>query len=233
MAILEAMQSAAVKLIGRKPGAFFGAAPGLVFEMEIADLVNEVAQDIAKSHDWQSLIRLQTLDGDGTQSSYDMPDDYDRMLVRSDVWDPDNWIQGYVHTVDINTFLITQEGAFAVLPGVWTIYANQMRFAPPLNNRAQFPYITKNWAKDASTTLPKAQFTADTDEFLLPERLLMLGLVWRWRENKKLDFTGDQDAFTKALGEYATRDRGSRVYRRSYYRVMPGTYPSWPWPLGV
>src|SRR3546814_5464552 len=52
-----------------------------------------------------------------------------------------------------------------------------------------------------------------SDTFLLPERLLTLGLVWRWRENKKLDATGDQEAFIKALDEYAAKDKGSRVIR--------------------
>src|SRR3546814_5064934 len=44
-------------------------------------------------------------------------------------------------------------------------------------------------------------------------RVITLGLVWRWREMKKLNFAGDQEAFTKALDEYASKDAGSKVIR--------------------
>ncbi len=73
---------------------------------------------------------------------------------------------------------------------------------------------------------------ADTDEWLLPERLLTLGLVWRWRENKGLA-TNDQQAFIKALDEYGAKDSGSKVIaRNSYSTPRLRTYTAWPYMLG-
>jgi hypothetical protein len=97
-------------------------------------------------------------------------------------------------------------------PGGWIVYDNAIHFYPPPTQLATYPYITKNWARDFSTA-PKSEFTDDRDEFLLPERLLTLGLIWRWRENKKLDAAGDQEAFIKALDEYGAKDGGSKVMR--------------------
>src|SRR3546814_15691620 len=96
---------------------------------------------------------------------------------------------------------------FTGSPGGWIIYADKIRFSPPPASgaAATFPYISKRWARDAGTDGYKAAFTSDSDTFLLPERLLTLGLVWRWRENKKLAATGDQEAFIKALEKYADR----------------------------
>src|SRR3546814_12483301 len=71
-----------------------------------------------------------------------------------------------------------------------------------------------------------------SDTFLLPERLLPLGLVWRWRENKKLDATGDQEAFIKALDEYAAKATGSRVIRSWSRMSLPGTPITLPSELG-
>src|SRR3546814_14673647 len=71
-----------------------------------------------------------------------------------------------------------------------------------------------------------------SDTFLLPERLLTLGLVWRWRENKNLDATGDQEAFIKALDEYAAKDKGSRVIRSRSRLSLPGPHIDWPYELG-
>lgn len=217
--------------MGRRPSTFFGASGQ--FEAEMTDLANEVAQDVCQYQDWQGLIRLATITGDGTQTGFDLPTDYGRMLLNSDVQDTNNWAWGYHGFTDINEFLYFEERGFLGHPGGWIIYDNQLRFqpAPTAAATARFPYITKNYALDTSTA-PKAAFTADTDNFVLPERLLTLGLVWRWRENKKLDATGDQEAFIKALDEYAVKDGGSRVQRRNAGRNYPGTHVAWPWTLG-
>lgn len=229
MTILAALQSAAVRLVGQRPGAFFSASGQI--ERELSDLVNEVAEDVAKYHDWQALVRVCEIVGDGATAEFDLPADYDRMLVKSDMFDPASWFWGYGHYTDINAFLRDEARGFN--PGGWIIYDDHLRFspAPSSGQKATFPYITKNWAT-AESLAPKSSFTADTDNFRLPERLLTLGLVWRWRENKGLDATGDQEAFVKALDEYATKDGGSKVFRRNSRRYLAGTQVAWPWQLG-
>jgi hypothetical protein len=231
VAILSALQSAALRLMGQRPTTFFGSTGQ--FEMELCDLVNEVAQDIAKYQDWQALVRIGTVTGDGETAEFALPADYDRMLVDSEVADLSSWFWGFGSYTDINAFLYAEARGFTGFPGGWIIYGDRLRFspAPEAAQTATFPYITKNWAT-GSNTATKGAFDADDDAFALPERLLTLGLVWRWRENKKLDASGDQEAFVKALEEYATKDGGSWVFRRSSRRRFPGTYPAWPWELG-
>lgn len=232
MTVLSAMQSAAMRVISRRPPQFFGATNG-TFEQEFCDLVNEVAKDIAASHAWQKLIKVHTLTGDGITETFPMPADYDRQLVMSDVQDFDNWAWGYRRVMDINEFLYMRARGFEPAPGVWTIYGGEMQFTPPPSDgtTASYPYISNLIVRD-NTDNPKSEFDQNSDTFVLPERLLTLGLVWRWRENKKLDYTGDQDAFVKALSEYAGRDAGSRVYgtRRLGWR---GNFSrAYPWTLG-
>lgn len=230
MAILAALQSASIRLIGRKPATFFGSSNQ--FEIELCDLVNEAAQDVAKYQDWQALVRIATINGDGVTKLFDLPADYDRMGLVSDVQDQTNWVFGYYPFSDINTYLFQEARGFTPLPGGWIIYGSEMRFSPaPATSVAQFPYVSKNWARPQSGA-DTAAFTLDTDSFLLPERLLTLGLVWRWRENKKLDFTGDMEAFSKALDEYASKDRGSRVIRSRASRSFARTPIAYPYELG-
>lgn len=232
MTVLTALQSAALRLMGQRPSTFYGAA-GL-FEAELADLANEVAADVAKYQDWQALIRLGTVTGDGTETEFNLPADYDRMTTGGDVADLSGTFWGYHAFTDLNAFLYAEARDFNAAPGGWVIYGNRLRFAPApaAAVTATFPYITANWAVDISTAA-KPAFTADTDSFALPERLLTLGLVWRWRENKKLDASGDQEAFIKALDEYAVKDRGSRSYRKNSRRAFPGTHVAWPYELGA
>lgn len=232
MTVLSAMQSAAVRLIGQRPDSFFGAAPNAVFQMEIADLVSEVAADVMKSHDWQALTKVHTVAGDGTATAFALPVDYDRMLVKTDLQDPVNWAWGYRRAGDLNEFLAVEARGFVSGAGIWLVYGDEMRFSPAPGGNAQFPYISRNVAKGSGTMAGKPAFDADTDVSVLPERLLTLGLIWRWRENKKMDFTGDQEAFTKAIGEHAAKDGGSRLHARNSRRSFPGTYPAWPGSLG-
>ncbi len=217
MAILPAMQAAAVRLLGRKPSTFFGASG--TFELEIADLVNEAAEDIAQYQDWQALVRIGSITAG---SDVDLPADYARMLLNSEVMDPANWVWGYTHYDDLNTYLFDKARGFAPQPGGWIIYGGQMHFSPVPSGAAQFPYVSRNWARAADGSL-KAVFDSDTDSFVLPERLLTLWLVWRWRENKGQMSAGDQEAFVKALDEYAAKDKGSQIIRRGGIRRVPNT----------
>lgn len=234
MTILAAMQSAAVRLIKQKPQVFFGSSNG--FEQEICDLVNEVATEICKYHDWQALIKINNIDSDGVVEVYDLPADYDRQLLYTNIQDLSSYLWSYTHIADINEFISQKNMSFAYTPGIWTMYGNQLHFlpAPQLGQSASFPYISLNYAVDQSGT-GKSAFSEDTDEFIIRggERLLTLGLIWRWRENKKLDYTGDQENFTQAITQLAARDKGSNVFRQHSSRAsLRNANFAYPWLLG-
>jgi len=228
MTVLQACASAAMRLVSQRPSTIFYSTD--TFEMELQDLVNEVAADIAKSADWQALIRIATLTGDGVTTAFDLPSDYARMLIKSDFIDSNNFAWGYSRIHDINEFLALQSAA---LPGNWILYGNQLHFTPvpASGSSTQFPYIDENYATDTNGT-PKAAFTVDNDIFRLNERLLTLGLVWRWRQNKKLSYGEDEAAFSKAFAELSGRDRGSRIFATGPSRFPGNVSMAYPWQLG-
>lgn len=232
MSLLNAMQSASIRLVGSKPSVFFSSTDQ--FQQEIVDLVNEAATDIVKYQDWQSLISIANLTGDGVITSFDVPDGFDRMMLTAEVQDLNNWVWGYQHVPSINDFLMVKARELGPYPGIWTIYDDQFQFYPPpaAGQLATFPYISKNYARNSGTSKPA--FTQDDDEFRIAggERLLTMWLVWRWRENKKMDATGDQENFVKAMDELASKDKGSRVYRSGTSRIQGRFYPAYPFQLG-
>lgn len=233
MALLNALQSAAIRLVGRKPSVFFSSTEQ--FESEMVDLANEAASDITSYQDWNSLVSVANFTGDGTITSFDMPAGYDRMMLTAEVQDLANWVWGYQHVPSVNDFLIAQARELGPYPGIWCIFDDKFNFypAPPAGQLASFPYINKNYALGSDGT-QKAAFTKDDDEFRIPggERLLTLWLVWRWRENKKLDATGDQENFVKAIDDLSAKDKGSRVYRSRPSRIRGRFYYAWPGTLG-
>lgn len=233
MAILQAMQGAAMSLMGYAPSTFFGSSEQ--FEQEITYLVNEAAIDIARDTDWQSLTKVATLIGDGATEVFPLPDDYDRMIINAEIQDLQNWVWGYFRARNLNEFMWMKARGWDAYPGVWILYDDKIQVypAPGVGQTASFPYISKNLAKD-SNGAEKEAFTRDDDTFRIREgeRLLKLWLIWRWRENKKYDATGDQENFVKAVDELSAKDAGAKVIRRASRRNWGNVRYAWPWQLG-
>lgn len=232
MTLLTACQSAAIRLVGRKPDTIFSATDP--FSLEMQALSNEVAQDIAKSHDWQALVRTHLITPNGTDTTFPLPEDYDRMLLDSDIYEGSNWAWGYVHVTRPNDWLRMKVENFGwISPGAWTMQGGQFEFqpAPASETSAQFVYITKNIVTDASED-PSDAFTGDEDVFVLNERLLTLGLIWKWRELKRLEASTDEANFIKAFSEISGKDGGSKIIRKGGRRFCGNFRTAWPWPLG-
>lgn len=220
-----------MRLIKIRPQSVFSSDDPTV--QEVADLVNEVATFIMKKHDWQALTGIKSYTGDDVTVAFDRPDDYDRMALASDMHDSATWFWNYTHVTDVNEWLtLLNSGWNLIVPGAWILMENQFHFrpAPPTGQSAQFPYIKNTFAR-SSTGVPKNAFTADTDTFVLSDRLLTLGLVWMWRQQKRLDSGQEEADFMTALSEEASRDQGSRTIRRNNLRRL-NTRIGWPWALG-
>lgn len=232
MTVLSALQSAAIRLNGTRPAVVFASTDQ--FEMELAALSTEVGQDIAKSHDWQALYRIHTLTGDGATKDFSLPSDYDRMPLNADFLDMTTFGWGYIRIHDVDEWLTLTRDNYTVNPGAWILFGNLLQFipAPASATSIKFPYISKNMAVDVSLST-KADFTADTDSFALPERLLTLGVIWRWREMKKLDATTEQASFEKAFNEYSGRDKGARILFEGLKRSPGSVTTAYPYSLGA
>lgn len=220
MSLLSACQEASVQLISKSPSTFFSSTAN--FEVELRTLANVAARDIAESHDWQALTKLHSMAGDGVEIGFDLPSDYSRMTVKGDVHSPDWTTWRYTPARDLDQFLDFQNGLSIARPGTWILLGGQMQFWPILENAesAQFYYLSKNIVRAESGTL-KENFTADSDTFVLDERLLTLALIWRWRAMKRLEYSEDMANFEKKLSERAGRDRGARILATGPSR-MPG-----------
>lgn len=232
MTALSAAQSAMVRLIGRKPSTLFSSTEKTMVQM--ADLITEVGVDIMKSHDWSALTKVNTITGNGTDGSFPLPADYDRMCIAQGVSDGASWFWGYTQSPDMDTWISIQNGYnLGISPGWWMILGGKFQFqpVPGASSVAQFPYISKNFAA-ADGGVTKPAFTTDSDTFLIDERLLTLGLIWRWRAQMRMEYSEDMQTYEIALSQAQARDRGASVIR-SNGRYRPGNiHVGWPWPLG-
>lgn len=237
MTILSALQSAMIRLVGRKPNTVFSTTNQT--ELELADLATEVATDIMKSHDWQALTNIYTITGDGVTAAFPLPEDYDRFVLAQGVSDPGTWFWNYSQVPDMDTWIKIANGFYlaAATPGWWMLWQNQFQFLPAPAGSASIPYVSRNFALSAPASgtgliTPKAAFSADGDTFQLDERLITLGVIWRYREQKGMGYAEDMATYETALSQAQARDRGPSVIRSSISRMPSSVSAGWPWPLG-
>ena len=230
MTFLTAAQSTAIRLNLGRPASFFGSTNR--FEQEICDLASEVAEDIMCATDWRALTAFWEITGDGTSLGFDLPVDFDRMLEKGAVFRPDWSRWQYLPAKDLDEWRMLLNGFPTVSPGYWIILNGQLQITPVLGTGvgAQLYYISKNVVAAADTT-PKPNFTADTDTMRLDERLLTLGLIWRWKSMKGMEYAEDIANYESMLEDQTAKERGSRIAilgGRTYYAGIGTAYP---WPL--
>lgn len=80
--------------------------------------------------------------------------------------------------------------------------------APPAGETVAFEYATTNWVLAADGITTRAAYEADTDNALVDEQLLIMGLRWRWRAAKGFDYSEEQAEFDGAVREAIARDGG-------------------------
>jgi hypothetical protein len=218
MTLQTAVTSAAIRTIGSVPAAVFSSQAQLMVEMR--DLVQDVAVDIAKSAEWRALTKIGTLTGG---LSFPLPDDYDRMLVGQGMQDQLGWFWGYLAYADVSEYIMAVNGQLPTMdPGGWIILDGAFKFWPATSGTATYPYISKYLVRDVDGVTLKEQFTADTDTFVLSERLLTLGLIWRYRAQKGLEYAEDMQTYATALDQLTNSDKGARVLRPDLRRI-PGS----------
>ena len=218
MTVFTSIKAAALRTTGVAITNAFASTAQIAVEM--TDLANEVATDILKSHDWRQLTKIAIVTPDGGEV-YGLPADYDRMVSAGGIEDAASWFWGYEPFTSVNQWLQFKSGSYAIIsPGGWIILENRLNFYPVPVGPAQFPYISNLLVRSAAN-VPKSAFTADTDTFVLPERLLTLGLIWRWMAQKGLEYSEALATYEVALSQEQTRDRGARVYR-SPIRIFGG-----------
>jgi hypothetical protein len=71
-----------------------------------------------------------------------------------------------------------------------------------------FEYISKYWMLGIDGTTYKDYATLDTDTILLPEDLVLMGLRWRWKKEKGLDYAEDMRTYEFQVKDALSRDGG-------------------------
>jgi len=199
--------------------------------VELASYANEVARQIAfDTHDWQRLRSTLTATGDGATEAFDLPSDYKRMLKKARVWPSWAPFAALTHYPDSDEWLGLTVQQFTPIIGGWTIMGNQMFVKPVIPSAAtvKFVYLNNMIVLGNDTT----QFTQDLDTFVLNDRLLKLGLIWYWKQQKGQPYAEDMQTYETALSKEIGGDKGSTILEVGTPRLPAGTSYAYPGPVG-
>lgn len=80
------------------------------------------------------------------------------------------------------------------------------------SNLLVFEYYSTSFMSNAAGTASNT-FTADSDTYLLPDDLLILGLKWRWKSARGLNYEDEFDVYDKLMGTELGRAASARPLR--------------------
>lgn len=212
MTVLSAAQAAAPSIGISVPSALFTATDRT--SVELQTLVNEAALGICEDFDWQRLKLINTITGDGSYTSFDLPSDYARMLKDAKLWPSDQPNSPLVHVLSDDKWLEYEVQDFDTVTNRWIIYGGQIHIKPAVASMSAVKHFYVSnliIAGPNATALTKTEFSADGDSFFLGDRLLKLAIIYRWKAAKGRPYAQDEDNYNKLRDEMAGADRGAKI----------------------
>ncbi|SDP08464.1 hypothetical protein [Phyllobacterium sp. OV277] len=164
------------------------------------EFAQEAGDEISRRVDWQRTLKTATV----PTSPYALDENFQRLIT------------GGAITTATGEFVrpVTNGSEWTVVKQVpssqpyFFIRGGQIHFTPlSAGAGANIEYVSKNWIKAGSDE--KDAFTADDNTFLFPERLLVMGLIWRWKRQKGLNYEDQLAEFEAALAFEIAADRGA------------------------
>jgi hypothetical protein len=230
MSVLQVAQRAALRCGLEVPSVFFTNQTRTWQEMQV--LVNDCARQILDEYDWQALKKVATITGDGVLTEFPMPDDYDRMVRDAHMWTNFTpfWNAQQVSSVD-SWLAMEESGFFSMVVPVWIIFGNLFHVRPALDtpDTLKYFYVSKFVVSDAGSPVGISEtFTADTQSFVLDERLLTHCLVYNWKMAKGLDYSADLQQYEDDMAYAIGKDKGPRVIQEGRGTRVGAWQGGWP-----
>src|SRR6185312_12594236 len=171
---------------------------------------------LKEEHDWRDLTKLATLQGDASTIQFPLfgaggnAPDFVRMVKNGKLHSLRFRNATFRKARDLDEWLYLNDSLLVGSPGNWIILGGSMQIFPPMpvDDTARFYYVSNLIVNGA---LPSADFKADSDTFVLDERLLRLGIIWRWLSSKKMEYSEPLQNYEVAKMAAMGNDKGSQL----------------------
>lgn len=204
MTCLTTVQNAALRIGLTPPSVVIGATDQQT--RELLEVAQEEGVQLMKRAMWQVLRKQRLFPALAQEEQTAMvPSDYDR-FVNETFWNRTRKIPFYgpLTPQQWQQFLAWDSSP---VTNTFTFRGNDILVTPnpTAGDTFAFEYISKNWCESAGGT-PQDQWEADSDVGILPERLMTLGIVWRYKQKKGLQWLPDYENYDTQVKQAATAD---------------------------
>lgn len=207
MALLGLIQDAADGVGLARPSSVVNSSdPNAVTLLRIAQ---EEGKTLARRAEWQVLQTEYTFTTVASTVSYILPSDFDRILKetvfnrtrgRRMVGDltPQQWQETQASLVTmVNPAFRIRNNVFLVSP------------TPSATETIAYEYMSNKWCQ-SSGAVGQARWLADTDTGILSEDIMTLGVIWRYKKSKGLDYAEDMNTYEMEVAKSLLND-GART----------------------
>lgn len=235
MSVLTVVQDAMALCGLPRPTIVVGGNNPTVAQFEA--LLRFEATELNKYKDWRNLKVQGQLTGDGTSTEFVLPVDFDRWAL-GEVFFTSGLTGAYLPQVTDEQWTAMRAGGFTLpaYPGpFWRMFGTMVQFssAPILNDTLDFEYRSNFWISSEDQTARRNRWADDTDFFLMPEDILTLGCVWRFKNAKGLEYAEDYRNWQMQRNTYAAQDEPRIPIRKGTpSRFGANTRIAYPWTLG-
>ena len=238
MTLLSVVKDVCATVGVQLPTSVFSGITGNRTMQEMLEPATEMAQTIAyDTRDWTRLTDDVTYNGDGHlvsgvmtgTSAFNLPANYKRMLLSSNVWRSTSTMTPSRFIADIDEWMQRRARNWNEQPyGEWTMYGGQIHIWPimAVGEHSYFTYLDKNCI-DLDSGGTGDAFLNDLDNFLIDERVLRLGMIWKWKSNKGSSYAEDMGSYETALAMVSGHDSpaGIIVGRNTMSSNLRVAYP--------
>lgn len=208
MTLLSIVNSVAVKVLKQGVISAIGTTDPNV--KQLIELVNEEGQELAAKYTWQVLCNEGNVTTTATESQGLMSTiagaDF-QFIINETMWNRSQRrpVPGPLSEAEWQGLKAT------FITGPWIQYrvrGNQLLFIPipAADQSVYFEWQSKYWCTDSTGVTGRSAMTADTDISKIDERLLILGTIWRFKAQSKLDYAEDQEKYENAVNDAQARD---------------------------
>lgn len=174
---------------------------------QLLALANQEGEELAQVEGgWERLRGEQLITLVPGQDTYAFPNDF-AYYVKDAMW---NRTTHYPVTgpMSASDWQFIKSGLFP--SGVYSrfrIFSGSIVFdpKPTAAGTVAIEYISSNWCISANN-VTQSQFLSDNDTPLLPDRLFILGIKWRYRAAKGLNYSEERAAYDLAISRLHPRD---------------------------
>lgn len=226
MSLLTLVRDASARLGLTRPTTAYASADQNT--IQLVALAQEEGKALSRRFNWQVLTKEKTFTSVAAETQTGaVPDDFDRFVNdtffnRSEKRKVDGPLtpqQWQFHKSVVATTIIDayrQRGDDILITPI-----------PAAGQTMAYEYVSKNWCESSGGT-EQAAWAADTDTGILSEELMTLGVMWRWKKAKGLEYAEDFRTYEMEVANAMTKDGGKPKLNIGTLNTAMARYPYIP-----